>query len=106
MSKYTATFEFGTDADLAEVEEWIEKLRVAFPEEVAIKLRMEPLILDPAELKDSHAGNVIKFTSTRYGTVQGTLENVYPTSDGAGRVVIVDGRAYNLTYEVVTLSEW
>lgn len=106
MTKYTATLKFGSDAELAEVQEWFDKLTTGFPGEVEASLKMEPMVLNVEDVTDAHAGNVVKFYSKRYGAVKGTLEHVYLSPDGAARILVIDGVAYHLTFEVITLSEW
>lgn len=106
MTKYTATFEFGSDAERSEINEWFELLKTGFPNDVKATLKQEPMVLVVEEVTDQHAGNLVSFTSNKYGTVIGVLEHVYTVASGAGRVLVVGGNAYHLTYEVVTLSEW
>lgn len=108
MSKFVAEFEFGTGADRESVEAWFISIMDAMPADTTGTLRNEPLVLDLKEVSEVHAGNLVKFYNPRQkATVEGVLEHVFQSAkDEEARTLIVDGKAYELSYASVQLGEW
>jgi hypothetical protein len=109
MPQFTGTVKFGSNIGSIEAQEWLDAIADQLPEGVQITLKQEPLVLDVADLTDAHKGEQVKVWVPGYGEVTGRLDAVFSTgrkTDESTRTLIIDGRAWTLTFGVVTLSEW
>lgn len=80
------------------------------PAGTTIALKQEPLIIDVTELTEQHAGEKIKvYVNKNVGEIEGTLEHVYVagrSDDSSSRTLVIDGRAFTVSYGSAQLSEW
>lgn len=129
MTKYIATFEFGSNLTGEDAQGWVAAIQQELPEGAIANLRTVPLVLDLEDLTEAHAGNKITvrgiFSHIKNGDTKaakaqanslvqnahltGILEHVFETghTSGHGRTLIIDGKAYSIpAYSLVELGEW
>lgn len=109
MTKYIATFEFGSNINSEQAQEWLDAIRDNLPDGTKATLKAEPLLLDVEELTDAHAGEKIKVYVPGFGEVSGKLQAVFNSgakTNESARTLVIDGRAWTVNYGVAQLSEW
>jgi hypothetical protein len=108
MTKFVVTFEFGSDINSQQAQEWMETIRTSLPEGTAASVKAMPMSISVADLTDAHRGEKIKlYVDKKTGTVEGKLDAVFPSGrQGEARTVVISGTAYTVNYGVAQLSEW
>jgi hypothetical protein len=106
MTGYSVKVDFGADAEPDEVEAWFAMLMQSMPEGATGRVVLDRVVLEVEELDEAHIGAHIVADLPGNQHVEGTLEGVFPSANGIARTLIIDGRAYYVTYGLVTVGEW
>lgn len=101
---YVLNIEFPVQSTLEEVQEWLNAITAAVPDECVTGIHREQELIHAEELTEEHIGSTVRFDQ-QYGVpIEGTLEAIFPYgTNRAGIVLVVNGTAYSLTYAVVTV---
>lgn len=101
MGSHSINVHFESEASEKDVQAWLDNIVENLPAGTTGTLEKEWQAVAAEDLTEDDAGRTLRIKNGRWGFVEGTLDATFPLGRGHGTVVIVDGAAYPLTFEVV-----
>lgn len=101
MGSHSINLHFDSAASEKDVQAYLDNLVENLPAGTTGTLEKEWEAVATEKLTEDDFGRTIRIRNGKWGFVEGTLDAVYPLGKGYGTVVIVNGSAYPLTFEVV-----